>query len=118
MIKGKFLHTTKIKDYKYEGTDVEFSVYGLFETEKSHWTYYVISHLSKPTGMILTPDLCRYEQQATNTTIAGYGKKFAIKEEGIKYIQEFKDKWEYGSNDTRQERRDEKINDVLGNEGI
>lgn len=62
----------------------------------------------------MTSDLCRYDQQFSEDNVKGYGKPFKTKEEGIAFIQEYKDKWEYGSNDTRQERREEKINDVLG----
>lgn len=45
MTKGKFLYTTTIKDYKKGNADVEFSVYGLFNTEKVLWSYHVISHI-------------------------------------------------------------------------
>lgn len=53
MIKGKFLHTTTIKDY-----NIEFSVYGLFNTEKVFWTYHVISHIPEGKGFRLTGDVC------------------------------------------------------------
>lgn len=119
MEKGKFLYTTTIKDYQRAKVDVKFSVYGLFNTEKVTWSYYVISHIptTSPSGAgtgALTCDICRYDQQLTQDNIKSYGMKFNTKEEGIAFIQEYKDKWEYGSNDTRQERREEKINDVLG----
>jgi hypothetical protein len=41
MRRGKFLHTEKIKDHKYNGSDVDLSVYGVFETLKTEWKYYV-----------------------------------------------------------------------------
>ena len=116
MTKGKFLYTTTIKDYKKGSADVEFSVYGLFNTEKVLWSYFVISHVPHGNEVRLTADLSQYDQPATHDNIRNYGKGFKTKEEGIQFIQEFKDKWEYGSNDTRQEKRDQKINDVLGGE--
>lgn len=39
------------------------------------------------------------------------------KQKGIDFITEYKDKWELGTNDTRQENRDRKINDVLDGKG-
>ena len=45
MTKGKFIYTTIIKDYKRGSVDIEFSVYGIFDTNKVHWTYHVISHI-------------------------------------------------------------------------
>ena len=113
MIKGKFLHTNMIKDYQKGGVDIQFSVYGLFDTEKVLWTYRVISHIPDGKGFRLTGDICGYDNPGTLDTIKNYGKKFDTKEDGVQYIQEFKDKWEYGSNDTRQEKRDKKIDDIL-----
>lgn len=113
MIKGKFLHTTTIKDYKKGTIDVEFSVYGLFNTEKVLWSYRVISHIPDGKTFKLTNDICQYDTQATLDSIRTYGRSFDTKEEGILFIQDFKDKWEYGSNDTRQEKRDKKIDDIL-----
>ena len=43
MQRGKFLHTQKVKDHKNGGNDVDLSVYGVFETTKVEWKYYVIS---------------------------------------------------------------------------
>lgn len=114
MTKGKFLFTTTIKDYKDNGSDVEFSVYGIFDTRKVHWDYYVISHLKTGSGgVVLTPDMCSFRQQADHDSIRKSGKSFSTKEEGIAFIQEYKDKWEYATNDTRQEKRDKKIDDIL-----
>jgi hypothetical protein len=52
--------------------------------------------------------------ETTYDTITRYGKKFETKEEGVKFIQEYKIKWETGSNSTTQEVRDQKIDDILG----
>lgn len=114
MTKGKFLFTTTLKEYKDGNTDVEFSVYGMFDTHKAHWNYYVISHLKTGSGsVVLTPDICSFRQPADHDSIRKSGKQFTTKEEGVAYIQEYKDKWEYATNDTRQEKRDKKIDDIL-----
>ena len=116
MNRGKFLHTEKIKDHKSGSNDVDLSVYGVFETSKVEWKYYVISHYSRPnSSFFLTMDACSctYNQEATYESICKYGKKFNTKEEGIQFIQEYKIKWETGSNNTTQEVRDKKIDDLL-----
>lgn len=105
----KLLHTLSIKEYKSNGKDVEFSIYGLFDTESIKWTYHAVSHI----GGNLTMDICKYSIVINIDTIKSYGKRFNTKEEGIKYLEEYKDKWEYGSNDTRCEKRDKKIDDIL-----
>jgi predicted DNA-binding protein YlxM (UPF0122 family) len=116
MQRGKFLYTQKIKDHKSGGNDVDLSVYGVFETVKVEWKYYVISYYNKPnSSFMLTMDVCgcSYNQEATYDSITKYGKKFETKEEGIKFIQDYKIKWETGSNNTIQEVRDQKIDDIL-----
>ena len=116
MQRGKFLYTQKIKEHKSNGNDVDLSVYGVFETAKAEWKYYVISYYNKPDkSFMLTVDVCScsYNQAATYETITRYGKKFETKEEGIKFIQDYKIKWETGSNNTIQEVRDQKIDDIL-----
>jgi len=116
MQRGKFLHTQKIKDHKYSGNDVDLSVYGVFETSKVQWKYYVISFYNKPNNsFILTSDVCSclYNQEATYESICKYGKEFKTKEEGIKFIQEYKIKWETGSNNTTEELRDQKLDELL-----
>lgn len=106
----KALYTTTIKDYKDgSGQDVEFSIYGVFNTTSVQWKYYAISHVNK----ITTYDVCSYTGTISLSTVP-HGKLFKTKEDGISFIQEFKDKWELGSNDTRQEKRDQKIDNVLG----
>ena len=116
MQRGKFLHTQKIKDHKSGGNDVDLSVYGVFETEKVQWRYYVISYYNKPNNsFMLTIDVCNcsYNQEATYDSIVRYGKEFKTKEEGIKFIQDYKIKWETGSNNTTEEVRDQKLDELL-----
>lgn len=103
MLKGKTLYTTKIKDHP------DLSVYGVFNTQKVHWDYYVISHNSNS----MTSEICQINGSITTDRIMKFGKKVNTKEEGISFITEYKDKWEMGTNDTRQENRDKKIDDIL-----
>src|ERR1035437_4849385 len=118
MKRGKILYKTNFKDYKSVGVDVDFSIYGIFNTETVFWNYYVISSISCVSGFKLTKDICSCSTSyvAGQDDISRYGKDFKTKEEGILYIHEFKDKWEYGSNDTRQEKRDKKLDDLLDDE--
>ena len=106
MRKSKILYTSEIKDH---GSDL--SVYGVFCTKKVHWDYYVISHNRNKDK--LTAELCRFTQTMDIENVTKEGKKFNTKEEGILFVEEYKDKWEYASNDTRQEKRDQKIDDIL-----
>jgi hypothetical protein len=121
MQRGKFLHTEKIKDHKCNSNDVDLSVYGVFETLKVEWRYYVISYYNKPNNsFMLTTEVCtcNYNQEATYETITRYGKKFETKEDGIKFIQEYKIKWETGSNNTIQEVREQKLDELLDKKNV
>lgn len=113
MKKGKFIYKTNIKDYKQGGVDVDFCVYGIFNTDKVHWLFYVISSVPDGKSFRLTEDICGASGPATLGMIESYGKEYKTKEEGIKFIQDYKDKWEFETNDTRQEHRDKKIGDIL-----
>ena len=45
--------------------------------------------------------------------LSRYGKEFKTKEEGYKFIQDYKIKWETGSNNTTEEVRDQKLDELL-----
>ncbi len=116
MQRGKFLFTQKIKDHKCNANDVDLAVYGIFNTQKVEWKYYVISYYNRPnSSFMITSDvcLCSYNQEASFETIARYGKEFKTKEEGYKFIQDYKIKWETGSNNTTEEVRDRKLDELL-----
>lgn len=111
MLKLKSLFTSTIKDYKSPpNKDIEFTVYGIFDTDKVHWSYFLISHI----GTSMTQDISQSYADVSVDSIRRCGKQFKTKEDAIAFFKEFKDKWEFGSNDTRQENRDKKINDILG----
>ncbi len=108
MNKGRFLYEEKIKDHSNLG------VYGIFSTTKVEWKYYVISYNTTANGGVkLTPELCSYAQEATYETIARQGKEYKTVEDAKKFIQEYKVKWESGSNNTTQEVRAKKLDDIL-----
>lgn len=60
--------------------------------------------------MKLTEDVCGRSGTATYDMIEAYGKQVANKEEGVKFIEEYKCKWE------TQEMRDKKIGEILDGE--
>jgi hypothetical protein len=116
MQRGKFLFTQKIKDHKTSTIDVDLAVYGIFNTQKVEWKYYVISYFNRPnSSFMITSDVCScsYSQEATYESISRYGKEFKTKEEGYKFIQDYKIKWETGSNNTTEEVRDQKLDELL-----
>ncbi len=109
MQKGRFLYEQKLKDHP------EIGVYGIFDTRKVSWSYYVISfeNVASGSGMRLSPEICGWSTVASYDSVEKQGKKFNTKEEGIKFIQEYKIKWETGSNNTTEELRDKKLDDLL-----
>jgi hypothetical protein len=117
MQKGKFIYQTKIKEYKQNGLNIDFGIYGIFDTKKVKWNYFIISYVTDPQGnMKLTEDICGRTTSASYDTIEAFGKQVANKEEGVKFIEEYKCKWETGSNETTQEMRDKKIGEILDGE--
>lgn len=86
-------------------------VYGLFDTQKVHWTYYAVS--TGTNGRTLSQHICNSFSEVDESNIKRYGKIFEYKEDAIKYIDDFKIKWETGSNQTVQEKRDKKLGDIL-----
>jgi hypothetical protein len=109
MNKGRFLYEEKIKDHSSLG------VYGIFSTTKVEWKYYVISYIinSSSNKITLTSELCSYTQEATFDSIDRQGKEYKTVEEAKQFIQEYKVKWETGSNNTTQEVRSKKLDDIL-----
>ena len=107
MQKGRFLHEEKLKDHSNIG------VYGIFSTTKVEWKYYVISYDNSNNRINLTSELCGYPQNATFESVAKHGKEYKTVEDAKKFIQEYKVKWETGSNNTTQEVRAKKLDDIL-----
>jgi len=111
----KFLYNLTIKGIR-NGNDLELGVYGLFNTEKIHWTYYMVSYYKNTQGgLYLTDDVCSnsYAQEANYDSIKKYGKTCNTVDEGKQYLESFKVKWETGSNNTTAEIRDKKLDELL-----
>jgi hypothetical protein len=111
---GRMLYETDI-----QGQNYKLGVYGIFDTQKVRWTYHVISYEKKAGGagnIMLTYAICGTYKQPEYSDIRKYGKQFETKELGQKFIEDYKMKWESGSNITKQEMRDRKIDDILDEE--
>lgn len=108
MNRGRFLHEEKLKDHSNLG------VYGIFSTTKVEWKYYVVSYsINSSNKITLTSELCSYPQEATYESVARFGKEYKTVDEAKQFISEYKIKWESGSNNTKQEVRAKKIDDIL-----
>ena len=115
---GKFLYKTDVNGIKRNGKDITIGVYGLFNTEKALWTYFVISVFTNSSGnMQLSDDICSisFTQEVSYFAISKYGKKVQTVQDGEKYCIEFKTKWESGSNNTTSEIRDKKLDELFKN---
>ena len=122
---NKVLHTIKPKDLKKRiisgSTATEYDIYlaivGIFETKKAHWVHYLVSAFTLNNKMYITNDVCDISyteyNDATINNIQAYGRKIQSIEEGLKWAEDFKVKWETGSNDTIAEKRDQKLNEIL-----
>ena len=113
MTKYKELFSTKIDGYKTGSQEVEFIIAGLFDSIKVHWDYYLVSTIINQSQRILTNDLSPvFNNVYTTENIKSHGKKFDTLEDGKDYLNIFKIKWETGSNNTIQEIRDKKLEEL------
>ena len=112
---GKLLYNLTVKGIR-NCNDLELGVYGLFNTEKVHWSYYMVSYYKNSKGDIyITDDVCScsYTQEASYDNIKKYGKTCNTVDEGKQYLEAFKMKWDSGSNNTTSEMRDKKLDELL-----
>jgi len=112
---GKWLYNLTVKGIR-NGYDLELGVYGLFNTEKVHWTYHMVSYFKNTQGNnFLTDDICicTYTHEANYDNIRKYGKSCNNVDEGKQYLEAFKMKWDSGSNNTTSEMRDKKLDEIL-----
>ena len=108
MNKGRFLHQEKLTNHS------DLGVYGIFSTSKVEWRYYVISYKSTTNNKIdLTPEICGFTSDSSIDGVARNGKEFKTLEEAKEFINVYKIKWETGSNNTTQEVRAKKLDDIL-----
>ena len=115
-IHGKYLYTINVSGLY--NNDIGLSVFGVFSTQKVHWDYYVISHYNKTNGAViyLSDDVgtAPYSgNEASVDNVRKYGKPVTNIEEGQKFCDEFKMKWDSGLNNTTSEIRDKKLDEIL-----
>lgn len=122
MIKSKMLSEYDIKDYQVssEGRkyDMKIGVCGIFDSMTVHWDYYTISYISVNSAVRLTADLAKSSNLMSImsndiSNVRSYFRKFETQHEAEAFLKEFKLKWETGSNNTTQEVREEKLNEIL-----
>ncbi len=113
---GKILYSTKVDGMKSGGSDVNVGVYGIFESSSGtgKWRYYLLSYkVDSNNNLKLTSEWHSYQLEATYEQIQKYSKTVSSIDEGRKMCDEYKLKWTTGSNDTVQEIREEKLNEIL-----
>jgi hypothetical protein len=112
----KILNTVEPKDYTKKignkNHQVYLNVVGIFDSVSMNWKYYVISTVDN--YKIMTNDIKDFQNGSTYCEtdiyhISSKGRFFSTQEEAEQYINEFKMRWEYATNDTLQEIRDQKL---------
>ncbi len=104
------LFSTKISGFG----STELGVYGVFDTEKVEWRYFVVSYVKDIYGNNkMTAEICNSYNDLDSSSAVRSGKEFKTREEGEQYIEDFRIKWETGSNTTLVEKSDKKLNDLL-----
>ena len=121
-LKMKILSTVAPKDYNKDVDgklhQVHINVIGLFNSTSMLWTYYVVSTIDN--NRLMTNDIKDFSNTYNSYTtlsvssIRSDGMKFDKVEDADKYINEFKMRWEYATNDTLQEIRDQKLKTLTG----
>ena len=83
MKKSKMLFSTKINDFG----STELGVYGVFDTEKVEWRYFVVSYTKSSYGSYtMTNEICNSYVALDTSSAVRSGKEFKTKEEGEQYI--------------------------------
>lgn len=113
---GKMLYSTKVDGMKSGLSDVNVGVYGIFESSNGNgkWKYYLLSYkVDSNNNVKLTSEWHSFQVDGTHENIEKYSRVVTSVEEGRKMCDEYKLKWTTGSNDTVQEIREEKLNEIL-----
>ncbi len=113
MKRTKLLYESTLKDFKSGVFDTKLGVYGVFDTKTVKWTYYLISFFMRGSTVTLTDDLCIPGELTIWNVDTHAGKKVNTVNDGIVFIEDFKIKWETGSNDSKSVIRDQKLSDIL-----
>lgn len=116
----RLLYKTQPKDFKrtIDGKeyDIILSVVGVFDTQKVLWQYYYGSFVLINNNHYITNDCSTYTgitTLGTVSSISAFCHKTKSIEEGKRWCEDFKEKWETASNDLIPERREKKLNELL-----
>ena len=96
--------------------DIYLAVIGIFNTEKVHWTYYYGSFIDSSSTMYMTNDCTKLPYSHSVASLGAINQSCNVVktvEEAIKWCEDFKMKWDTGSNDLVSEVRDKKLNEIL-----
>lgn len=112
-LRYKTLYSVDPADLMKSNLQVHLQVIGLFDTHKVIWTYHVVSIIKNVGILQFTDDICLCSYNFSSAdNVKLYGMKFEDIESAKKYIDDFKIKWETGSNNTTQEIRDQKLKEL------
>ncbi len=112
MKRARILYETDIKNHDYNSNNIKFGVYGVFDTNDVKWKYFLISFYYRGKEISTSPDLCKVVDLSP-WNVDSNCREIDSVESGITFIQEYKIKWETGSNDVKSKIRDEKISNIL-----
>jgi len=100
--------------------DINIHLYGIFDTNIVKWTYFISSVVQHGNSNYISNDIqsgsSKISGQFTTHSVFNietFGLQFKSKEEAIKWVEDFKMKWETGSNDLVSEQRDKKLDEIL-----
>lgn len=114
-IRGRILYEIPVTGIR--SSIMNIGIYGVFDTNKVHWSYYAISWVRNNQGnnSHLTSEMLisSYDQDFNIDNIVKYGRPKTDLDDGKKYCDEFKMKWESGLNNTTSEQRDKKLDEIL-----
>lgn len=112
---GKFLSKIEVSNY-FNSKKLDIGVYGIFDSKTIKWEYFVISYQPTASGINLIPVIGSIQftiNEALYSDIIKCGLKVNSIQEGEEFCNNFKMKWETGSNNTTSESRDKKLNEIL-----
>lgn len=115
MTKIRIFSQEKLKEYKFSGSDVNIGIIGSFDTIKVHWRYFAALLINSSGVNYLISDLVDSNSNyyaISLSSLSSYSKEFKTLDESKLFTNDFKVKWETGSNNTTQEIRDKKLEEL------
>lgn len=115
MKRGRFIYEKEIKDMQLNGSPIKLGIYGIFDPKKSEWAHYYVSFYNDIRNQKLTDDICScsYPMIISMENVIKYGIKISDINKCKSDIEDFSEKWNTGTNDTKSIMRDNKLNDLL-----